>query len=726
MSDQLREMARSSLFPDEGTLRLPGLERPVTIRCDPFGVPRIDAETLDDLWFAQGVVTAGERLFQVELVLRAATGRLAEIFGERTFEDDRFIRTIGLHRAAARHLQAWTDEDQQIHGRFRAGLRAWIDAAPALPVEYTLLDLAPDVPDDPLPYAAAFAYLAWSLSSNWESELLRAQLDEQLGREAAELLMPIAPSAHGQGSNDWVVAGSKTASGLPLLANDTHLLASQPGPWLELHLRAPGYESRGVALPFSPGIILGATPHHAWGVTNVTGDVQDLYEETLNDDGSAARYRDAWEPLTVREERIAVRGEPEPRTVTVRETRHGPILTHGAAGVLRTTYRPIDRHYALRWTGHESALRPSLPLDVARARNVEGFRQAVLQIGCPGQNFVYADVDGTVAYQCTGWYPLRAAGDGTRPVPGWTGEHEWLGWIPLDELPSETNPDRGFIATANHDVQPAGYPYLIAKDFHLPFRERRIEELLEDQDRHDVASMRAIQMDTISRPSLETVSLLLRIETRSDEQASAMKELAAWDGDLRADSLEAALFNVWCAAIARRALEPKLGEELFSAYHSWRETFQGSVLPRLLREPAGWLDDDLLRAALDDAIERTDGSTWGEIHRLLIAHPLASIPGLEPLFTAADVPFGGDEQTVAQGGFDGSLDFRPAVIPAWRVVWDLGDLEGSLGVVPTGVSGNPSSAHWNDQLELYVGGGAKPYGFAPPPPTAPTLTLLPS
>src|SRR5439155_635909 len=505
--------------------------------------------------------------------------------------------------------------DRHIPERFRAGLRAWIAAPPALPIEYTLLDLAPDAPDAPLPYAAAFAYLAWSLPSNWESELLRAELDERLGREAAELLMPRAPSARGQGSNDWVVAGSKTASGMPLLANDPHLLVAQPGPWLELHLRAPGYEARGVALPFSPGIILGATPHHAWGATNVTGDVQDLYEERLNADGTAVRYRDGWEPLVVHEELITVRGEPEPRTVIVRETRHGPIVTHGTAGVLRTTYRPLGPTYALRWTGHESALRPTLPLDVARARDVEEFRRAVLQIGCPGQNFVYADVDGTIAYQCTGWYPLRQAGDGTRPVPGWTGEHEWLGWIPLDELPNEVNPDRGFIATANHDIQPAGYGYLIAKDFHPPFRKRRIDEL---------------------------------------------------------------------------------------------------------REPGGWIGEDRLRGGVDEAIERTGGKTWGEMHRLLIAHPLASIPGLEPLFTAADAPFGGDEQTVAQGGFDGSLGFRPAVIPSWRVVWDLADLERSLGVVPTGVSGNPASAHWNDQLELYLGGGAKPYGFAPPP-TAPSL-----
>ena len=279
-------MARPSLFPDEGSLALPGLDRPVTVRRDPYGVARIDAETLADLWFAQGVLTAGERLFQVDLALRAATGRLSEVFGERTFEDDRFIRTIGLHRAARRHLEAWTDDDHDMHARFRAGIRAWIEVAPAKPIEYTLLDLEPDIPDDPLPFAACFAYLAWTLSSNWESELLRAELDERIGHDASDLMMPHAPSARGQGSNDWAVAGSKTASGAPLLANDPHLLVAQPGPWLEVHLRAADYEAKGAALPFTPGVILGATPHHAWGVTNVTGDVQDLYEERLSEDGA--------------------------------------------------------------------------------------------------------------------------------------------------------------------------------------------------------------------------------------------------------------------------------------------------------------------------------------------------------------------------------------------------------------------------------------------------------
>ncbi len=355
-----------------------------------------------------------------------------------------------------------------MHGRFRAGMRAWIDAMTAAPIEYTLLDLAPDIPDDPAPFAAAFVLLAWSLSNNWESEALRAEIDRRLGREVTDRLLPVAPAARGQGSNDWVVAGSKTASGAPLLANDPHLLVSQPGAWLELHLRAPGYEARGVSLPFSPGIILGATPHHAWGVTNVSGDVQDLYEERLDVAGTAALHDDAGSrsPCTARRSPSAA--SPRPRVLEVRESRHGPIVTHGVAGILHTRSRELDATYALRWTGHDGTIEPSLALDVANATDVAAFRRAVLRIASPGQNFVYADVDGSIAHQSTGMHPIRRAGDGTRPVPGWDDDHEWIGWIPPEEMPFQVDPERGFIATANNDIQPPGYPYLIGKDFHRP------------------------------------------------------------------------------------------------------------------------------------------------------------------------------------------------------------------------------------------------------------------
>jgi len=725
VSDQIRGLAAPSLFPTEGELRIPGLAAPVTIGRDAYGVPTIEAASLEDLWFANGLVVAGERLFQVDLTLRAAAGRLAEVFGERTFEDDRLARTVGFSRAGATHVRTrWSAQDHAMHGRFRAGMRAWIDAVTAVPIEYTLLDLVPDIPDDPAPFAAAFVLLAWNLSNNWESEALRAEIDRRLGPEVTDRLLPVAPAARGQGSNDWVVAGSKTASGAPLLSNDPHLLVSQPGAWLELHLRAPGYEARGVSLPFSPGIILGATPHHAWGVTNVSGDVQDLYEERLDVAGTAALHDDVWEPLTVHREEIGIRGEPGPRILEVRETRHGPILTHGVAGILHTHVRELDATYALRWTGHDGTIEPSLVLDVANATDVAAFRRAVLRIACPGQNFVYADVDGSIAYQSTGMHPIRRGGDGTRPAPGWDDDHEWTGWIPPEEMPFQIDPERGFVATANNDIQPAGYPYLIGKDFHRPYRLRRIERLLEERDDHDVASMQRIQNDTMSEAAASTLPLLVSLEPRDERQATALATLRTWDGDMRASSKPAALYNAWSAAIARRALAPKLGEELFVAYHASRETFQCAVLPGLLREPDGWLDDELLRAALDDAIDAAEGASWGELHTLRIAHPLAGIPGLEAVFTAMSEPFGGDEQTVAQGAFDGLEGYRPAVIPSWRVVWDLGDLERSVGVVPTGVSGNPASPHWNDQAGLYVRGEAKPYGFATGPVAV--LTVRPA
>ena len=723
MSDPMRAMAEASLFPLDGELDAPGLTDTVTVERDAHGIPRITAASLDDLWFAQGFVTAGERLFQLELALRLATGRLSEIFSELTYHDDIFMRTIGLNRAGAKHVQDWSDTDQAMHARFRSGVAAWVDQMPATPIEYQLLDLEPAIPDDPAPYGAAIALLAWNLSSNWDAELLRAELDDTIHHATTDLLLP-SSSRNGVGSNNWAVAGTRTASGKPLIAGDPHLLVTQPGTWFELHLRAPGYDARGVALPFLPGIILGATPHHAWTATNVTGDSQDLFEEHLNDDGTAARFQDGWEPLTIHEEPILVRGETEPRILTVRESRHGPILTHGIGGVSHTVYRPIARTYALRWTGHDATLRPSLTLEAARVTNVDEFRDAVLQIACPGQNFVYADVDGVIGYQCTGRFPIRANGDGTRPVPGWDGEHEWTGWIPSGELPHEVDPERGWLATANNDIQPPGYGHLIGGDFHRPARRDRIVELLTEHDGHDVTSMRTMQSDTVSLTVDEVLPGLLKLHPGDDDQREVLDRLAGWNGDLRPDSTEAAIYELWLSAIMRRLVGERIGDELFIAYSGFREIFVGETLPAMLAHSTDRVDPEALRQALHDAIEIADGRTWGEIHALRLAHPLARIPGLERLFVAATIPYGGDESTICQGAMDPLRGHTPAVIPSWRAVWDLGDLERSVAVVPSGISGNPASPHWADQAPLYHAGEARPAGFETP--GVASLTLRPA
>jgi penicillin amidase len=767
-TDALRASAAAAMFPTEGELAVEGLLEPVGVQRDAWGAAYIEATSLDDLWFAQGFVTGGERLFQLDLTLRAANGRLCEIFAERTLADDRFARTIGFHRAGARLAAGWDDTSRRMHERFREGVAAWISTMPAPPIEYTLLDLAPDIPMDAAPWASAFAFQAWNLSGNWDVELLRAWIAERAGADtAAKLLPPIVldpadapagglhgrildtvPRSGGRGSNEWAVSGTRTAHGAPLLANDPHLLALQPSPWIELHLSAPGYRARGVALTFSPGILLGTTAHHAWGATNVSGDVQDLYVERLNDERTAAEHEGAWEPLTIHREEIVVRGAPEPHVVEVRESRHGPLLDTFVSGVLDPDLveLPPSPMYALRWVGAEHAIQPSLTLAAAAAESFEEFRAVALRLGCPGQNFVYADVDGTVGYTCTGLYPVRRTGDGSAPVPGHTDAHEWDGSIPPDELPWSMDPPRGFLVTANNRIHDDAYPHLIGLDFHSPYRARRIAEVLEGRADHDVDTMAALQADTVSIPARRTLPFLLRIEPTQDHARDALAVLRDWDGDMRADSPAAAIFNVWSRHIALRVLQPRIGPDVVRHYLAWRERFQCEVLPVLLGERAedgtwaddSWVDDDLLQDALQDAIEelreRTgspgpDGWRWGAIHRVRLAHPLASIPGLEPLFVAVDAELGGDEQTVMQGGFDGRDGYPAAVIPSWRAVYDLGDLDRSVGVLPAGNSGNPASPHWNDQSELWLAGRAHPLPFTDPAvdrACATSLTLQPA
>jgi penicillin amidase len=729
--DQLRAQASAALFPLGGELKLRGLAEPVEVLRDRYGVAYVSAESLDDLWFAQGVVAAGERLFQIELAIRQANGRLSELFGELTLDDDRFVRTIGINRAGVVVAASWDDASRGMYRRFRDGIAAWIAAMPAPPVEYVLLDAEPTVPDDDASWAACWSMFAWGLSGNWDLELLREHLAAELGEEAAGRLLPplrghpAAPAAgrvagnlladvprpaRGQGSNAWAIAGSRTASGSPILANDPHLLVQQPAPWLELHLRAPGYEARGVAAPFAPGIVLGTTAHHAWGATNVGGDVQDLYLERLSDDGSAALHDGTWERLTMHREEIHVRGHDDPIVHEVSETRHGPLLGSFLTGRLRPRRHELTDTYAIRWVGAEHAIRPSALVDVATVQTFEAFREAARALGCPGQNLLYADVDGTIGYQCTGLYPVRRAGDGTRPVRGWTSEHAWDGFVPYEELPTAQDPASGYLVSANDRPHDAAYPHLLGLDFHTPHRARRIAELLDERTDHSIETCRAIGADTVSLPARE---LLPRMPLRDDRAADL---LAGWDGDLGAGSGPAALWQIAIDELARRSVDRR--EPLTAGYLTDRELFRCRALPELLA--SGELTGDDVDVAVAAAWDRCvammgpdpDRWRWGDVHRARFVHPLGRMPGLEPLFVAAELPLGGDEQTIRNGGFEGDGPFDVYVVPSWRAIYDLADLDRSVGILPTGQSGNPASPHWNDQSEGWARDELRPLPFS--------------
>jgi penicillin amidase len=752
-AEELMEQAGEALPPVEGSIDVPGLDAPVEVVRDRWGVPHIYATSLPDVFLAQGFVMGQERTFQTDFLLRLSTGRLAELIGEFAVAIDRFFRTVGLHRAGRRLMAGYDARSMMMVRSMLAGYRAGVAALPAVPVEYRILELEPSLfaeedDDEALAAGAAMAaFMSWQLSGNWDAELLRVEIADRVGYEAMLALFPdsagepsvIVPgkdpqrrraleilrsaplTPKGQGSNNWVVAGSRTASGRPLLANDPHLRAMLPSIWFECHLVAPGLDVRGVTIPCAPGVIIGHTPHHAWGETNVGGDTQDLYLERLSDDGTAARHEDAWELLTVHREEISVRGRDEPEVLEVRESRHGPILDSYMVGIgtPHVVEGGIRETYALRWVGADHGVQPSVLLDLAQATDFASFRSALRGWESPGQNFVYADVDGNIGYQCTGLHPIRRHGhDGTLPVPGWTAEFEWDGWVPFDELPWSQNPPQGFIATANQRVHDDSYPYSLGKDFLPNVRARRIVRLLGETSLHSAESFARIHRDTQSEPARQIGRVMASIEPGDERQKAALGLLDGWDGDLGADSVAAGIYEVWCKHIATALLLPKLGEELFEHFYGrrqWTNEFQVSVLPALLRYPvAPWFEpggvevrDAMLRATLDRALdeltgvlgEEMEGWRWGALHRITFAHPLAILPGLESLFVAGGHEWGGDEQTVSQGMFEPGEGWDTVVVSSWRQIVDLADVDASTVTNTVGQSGNPASRHYADQVE---------------------------
>ncbi len=735
--DEVRNAARAALAPLEGELRVPGLREPVEVLRDRWGIAYVSAGSLEDLWFAQGFVQASERSFQIELAIRAATGRLSEWFGELSVPLDRFARTVGFHRIGEAEAERWTPRSRAMMERFVAGARAWIGTMPAPALEHALLAVPAELPEELGPWGSAFAYVAWGLSGNWDHELVRVLLIERFGAETADALLPPVPAgppdlvagslagrlldglprSHGEGSNSWAVAGGRTASGKPLLANDPHLLVQQPAAWFEIHLRAPGYEARGVAFPFAPGVAIGMTEHHAWGFTNVSGDVQDLYVERIDEGRTAAEFDGAWEPLAVRTEMIEVRGGG-PVTFDVAHTRHGPIIDAAPVGVVGGRFEPIGRTYALAWTGADGLLEPASLIDLASAGSFEDAREALRALNCPGQNVIYADVGGTIGFQCTGRYPLRRRGDGTVPVPGWTSDHGWDGFVPFDDLPWSKDPGSGFLATANNRTWDEDYPFLIGLDVHTPFRAGRIADVLRAGEGLEVRDMATLQVDTLSLPALRLVPLLLEATPSTDRREPVLERLRGWDGDLRAGSAAAAVYQVWVGRLAALALGA--APDVLTSYFAWREPFLCTALPAMLEEgippPGGGSWDELVPAALDEALDELEERLgadpqawrWGALHRVRFAHPLARFPGAGALFVAAEHEIGGDEQTVLQTGIDSHLGYEAVVVPSWRFVADLGDPDRSAAVLTTGQSGNPVSSHWNDQATLWASGELRP------------------
>jgi penicillin G amidase len=691
----LRSILRRSLPTLAGEIEVPDPVGGVEVLRDRFGVPQIFAETEHDLFFAQGFVHAQDRFFQMELQRRAGHGRLAELLGGRALEFDRLSRAVGFGRIARQSVSGTGAPEALAHlEAYSAGVNACLDAEPG-PPELTLLRRRPE-PWTPADTAAWSLVMAWSLSASWESKMPRPTAGVA-GAQAD-------PGASGAGSNAWAVAPERSASGSALLAGDPHLALGIPCLWYEVGLYGGRYGVVGASLPGTPGVVIGHNERIAWSVTAALTDVQDLYVERFSKENPTLyEHRGEWLHAGKREEKIPVRGRRKPVTMKVRTTLHGPVITdvvgEGSEGDL-----------ALRWAVPEPLGLVEAGLAVNRARGKEEFLDALRGWQAPNQNFVYADRSGTIGWALAGPVPARRGGHrGDRPVRGWTGEREWEGFLPFEELPREFGLESGLVASANEappDAERIPGAYLPG------YRKARIEELLRATPRHALETFRDIQADLHCAPAHALARRLAKPGASPNIPEGLLGELATWDGRLDAASRP--------GAVARVALEVLLGRAAGTRARPSSPVPSGveATLANLVPETIARLDD-LPEAALHSALEEAAGIlaeacgpdparwSWGALHQAELRHPLGVVAGLRGLLNRGPYPAGGDANTVRLAAFgsgdEGGPRFGPVTTgPNYRFVVDTGDWDRAWSIVSPGQSGHPASEGYDDQVDLWL------------------------
>ena len=790
-------------FPQvEGEIELEGLDGTVEIYRDQMGIPHIYATTQHDLFFAQGYVHAQDRFWQMDTWRHIGSGTLSEMFGSGQVETDAFLRTLGWRVTSEQEYAELDPDSRAILDSYTTGVNAYLKDhdTTALSLEYAILGLlSPDyrieqwTPVNSLTWGKA---MAWDLRGNMDEEIERAVLlktftPEQMAElypaypqdhpvivnEMAESafkverqksvvesnlepstwnLKPLAeklaridaalgPAGDGIGSNSWAISGSRTSTGMPLLANDPHLGIQMPSIWYQAHLECKPatatcpYNVAGFTFAGVPGVIIGHNDRVAWGFTNAGPDVMDLYIERVNPDNpNQYEVNGEWVDFETRKETVQVVGG-DPVEITVRLTRHGPVIseTYGPIKNENTNEDPefvpfrdragveLPEQYviALKWT----ALAPSTPFKAIwgfnKAQNWDDFREAARNFHVPAQNLLYADVDGNIGYQMPGDIPLRANGDGTLPVPGWTDEYEWTGFIPFEELPHTFNPHEGYIVTANNQVPPSNYPHLITHDWDYGFRARRIVEMIENAPgKIDIAYMQQMQGDSFDANAAVFVPLLTQIdyEAATPNQAIAIDMLANWDHQDRADSAAAAVFNAFWRHFLQNTFNDDMPEERYypDGGSRWNE-----ILLQI-DENSTWWDDktttdiketreEIIRKSFEEGVAELEDLlgkdptewTWGEIHASTFRNSTlgeSGVPPIEALFNRGPFPTGGGESIVNATGWSAQDGYETNWLPSMRMIVDLGNLNNSVTVHTTGQSGHAYHPHYIDMAEIWA------------------------
>jgi penicillin amidase len=732
---------RGSLPQLSGTIAVAGIDAPVQIVRDRHGIPHILAHSRNDAYFGLGFAHAQDRLWQMEINRRTAAARLSELFGDSTVDTDKFLRTLGIRRSAGRTLEHLSADVRRGLDAYAAGVNAFLATRSGpLPPEFLVFGVEPEAwtPADSLGWGKM---MAWDLGGNWSNELARMRLANRLTpqqlaeffppypgdapvsladlrslyRAAAGAIdlaalttrAPIAPE--GLGSNNWVLRGSATATGKPLLANDPHLGLAAPAVWYFAHLSAPGLEVIGATLPGVPGIVLGRNQRIAWGFTNTGPDTQDLFLEMV-DPADPGRYMTPSGPAAFerREEIIRVRGS-DPITLQVRATRHGPVISDVAKSVGQAMAPGFAIAFA--WTTlRDDDLTAQALMGMSAAHDWPSFVAALRDFHSPQQNIVYADIDGNIGFIAPGRVPVRRADNdlkGLAPAPGWDARYDWSGFVPFDELPRAYNPAKGRIATANHKIVPDSYPHYITSEWTEPYRAARIEEMLAARKVHSVASFREMQADVASAMARDFLPLLLAAPPAGERERAGRDLLARWDGAMAGSRPEPLIFQAWYRELTRLVYADELGKDFESLWRP-RPLFLFNVLSDRDGQ-SRWCDDvttpatencpEMVGRALGRALadlDRRYGADmgrwrWDEAHTAVSDHkPFSKIAVLRHLFEVR-VPTPGDAYSVNVGRNDIRNEAAPFLnlhAASLRAIYDLGDLDNSLFIHSTGQSGN--------------------------------------
>ena len=794
-------------FPQiDGEIQLAELDGPVDIYRDQMGIPHIYATTQHDLFLAQGYVHAQERFWQMDYYRHVGEGRTAEMFGASAVEADTFLTTLGWRKTSIEEYKALSQESKDRLMAYADGVNAYIEGKPneELSLEYAILGLPilnPDykvAPWEPIHTLAWAKALAWDLRSNFDEEIQRAVLMKALAPEQMMELFPPYPEDHplivntigegspaggsfpiaaidipdetlavlqhnaslldkvlgplddGVGSNSWAVSGNLTTTGKPLLANDPHLGIAMPSIWYQISLycrpkndQCP-FDLAGFSLAGAPGIILGHNDHIAWGFTFANEDVMDLFIEKVNPENpNQYEVEGHWVDFDIRKETINV-GGGEPVEITVRSTRHGPVISN-SYGPLKNDGDPKDKEFvpfkdragvdlpenyviALSWTALSTGntLTEGNPLEAIwgfnEAQNWEEFREAASIFHTPGNNLLYADVDGNIAYQTGGDVPIRKVGDGSIPVPGWNSEYDWVGVIPFEELPYTLNPVEGFIAPVNNMIVGDDYPYFISRDWDYGFRANRIVGLIENAPgKINIPYFQMMQADSYDASAEFYVPVLLQMDAQfaKPSEAIAFDLLKNWDYQAKADSQAAAVYEAFWRHLLKNTFNDELPERYWAdGGDRWFE------VTRNLNINSPWWDDistpdvketrnDILKKSFIEGVDELEGTlgndpdkwNWGGLHGAIFRNsPLGEtgIGLIDSLFNRGPFATGGGPSIVNATSWNSVEGYEVTNLPSMRAIYDFSDFSKSLTVHTTGQSGHAYHPHYDDMAPLWA------------------------